>query len=302
MRLNSNYIKATLPIKKDGKLILDLKSAEEFGSSLNKEYSTAVPYPHIVIDDFLPIWLIEEILNLFPYENTKNDNFFETTFSGLHKRQVLPFNCNERIQTIFNFFNSIAVIKFLEKLTNINALIGDPYFGGGGFHEIKRGGHLGVHADFRIQTDLHLQRRINILIYLNKNWKSEYGSNLEIWNDKVGEKFKSIEPIFNRCVIFNTDANSYHGHPDPLDCPQELTRKSIALYYYTASKLIYEEIPSYSTMYAARPHDNNHIKLQAFKLRMHNYLNDWLPPIGYRAFKNTMKFTRKLITLNKFKI
>jgi len=136
---------------------------------------------------------------------------------------------------------------------------------------------------------------------LNKNWKDEYGGNLEIWDKNMVKKVKSIAPLFNRCVIFNTDSNSYHGHPDPLNTPPGITRKSIALYYYTASKKVYEETPTYSTMYVARPQDSNKIKLKAVKLRVHNYLNDWLPPIGYRAFKKTMKFSRELGKFFRFK-
>lgn len=106
---------------------------------------------------------------------------------------------------------------------------------------------------------------------------------------------RSIEPIFNRCVKFNTDSNLYHGHPDPLNTPENITRKSLALYYYTASKRVYEEFPTYSTMYAARPFDTKEIKIKALKLRLHNYLNDWLPPIVYRFFKYVMRIIRKFI-------
>ena len=297
----TNIQKATLPIDNNGKLLLDINKAKEFGLSLSDCYCSAEPYPHIVIDDFLPLWLIDELLNTFPTKNGDEDNFFESEFSGLHKRQALPYNYGERVQNLLNFFNSSPIIRFLENLTKIEALIGDPHFGGGGYHEISRGGHLGVHADFRIQTELHLVRRINVLIYLNKNWKSEYGGELEIWDKKMSSRIKSIAPLFNRCVIFNTDSHSYHGHPDPLNTPENLTRKSIALYYYTASKKVYEENASHTTMYVARPNDSKRIKIIAIKLRIHNYLNDWLPPIGYRAFKRTMKFTRNILELVKLK-
>jgi len=286
-------IESTLPINEEGILLLDVNKAKEYGQYLSDLYTTAEQYPHIVIDNFLPIWLIEEIHNGFPNEKNNKDKIFEDEFTGLHKRQILPYWCNEKIQNIFNFFNSSSFIRFLESITKIESLLGDPHFGGGGFHEIKSGGHLGIHADFKIQTELHLIRRINVLIYLNKDWKNEYGGNLEIWDKQMNKKIKSIEPIFNRCVIFNTDSHSYHGHPDPLNTPENVTRKSLALYYYTASKKVYEEVESYSTMYVARPYDSNKIKVKALKLRIHNYLNDWLPPIGYRLFKKLMKLVRE---------
>ena len=105
-------------------------------------------------------------------------------------------------------------------------------------------------------------------------------------------KIHSIAPLFNRCVIFNTDIDAYHGHPDPLNTPADMTRKSIALYYYTASKKIYEDNVAHSTMYVARPDDNNSIKRQAAKIRFQNYLKDFLPPIAFRAFVRIKKFIK----------
>ena len=90
---------------------------------------------------------------------------------------------------------------------------------------------------------------LNMLIYLNKDWKNTYGGNLEIWDRNASKCVRVIEPIFNRRVIFSADSTSYHGHPNPLTTPADTTRKSIALYYHTASKEIYNEIPAFTTMY-----------------------------------------------------
>ena len=126
---------------------------------------------------------------------------------------------------------------------------------------------------------------MNLLIYITPNWQDEWGGQLEIWDKDMKRKAHSISPIFNRCVIFNTDANSYHGHPDPLNCPSNITRKSIALYYYTASKAIYEEVPSNTTMYVSRPNENTLTKRNALKLRVQNYVKDFFPPILFRNLK-----------------
>lgn len=288
----TKYPNATLPMNAKGSLHLDSKIARTFGEELSGTYCFAEPFPHIVIDNFLPLPFIEEIYSLFPVEKLADDKFYENDYSGLHKRQVLPESCEERIRVIFHFFNSAPFLQFLEGLTTIDSLIGDPYFNGGGFHEIYRGGKLGVHADFRINEQLHLNRRINVLIYLNKNWDADFGGNLEIWDREMKSKVDSVAPLFNRCVIFNTDADSYHGHPDPLNTPNEITRKSIALYYYTASKKVYEDTPAHSTMYVARPNDSKHIKRQAAKLRLQNYLKDWVPPVAYRGLIKLKKMIK----------
>jgi hypothetical protein len=292
---SKNYPNATLPISADGRLNLDSKIARVFGEELSVTYCFADPFPHIVIDNFLPLPFIEEIYSLFPTEKLADDKFYENEHSGLHKRQVQPESCEQKIRNIFYFFNSAPILQFLEGLTTIDALVGDPYFNGGGFHEIFRGGKLGVHADFRINEQLHLNRRINMLIYLNKNWDSDFGGNLELWDRGMKSKVDSVSPLFNRCVIFNTDSDSYHGHPDPLNTPSEITRKSIALYYYTASKKVYEDTPAHSTMYAARPSDSYHKKRQVAKLRRENYTKDWIPPIAFRTWSKLKSKIKKII-------
>jgi Rps23 Pro-64 3,4-dihydroxylase Tpa1-like proline 4-hydroxylase len=280
---DTTFPSATLPISTDGNLFLDPKKAREFGEELSGTYCFAEPFPHIVIDDFLPQALIEEIYEKFPREKLADDKFYENHYAGMHKRQVLPESCEERLRNIFHFFNSAPVLQFLEGLTTIESLVGDPYYYGGGFHEIFRGGKLGIHADFRVHSQLHLNRRINMLIYLNKDWDPGYGGNLELWDRQMTANAATVAPLFNRCVIFNTDADSYHGHPDPLNTPDDITRKSIALYYYTASKKVYEDTPAHSTMYVARPNDAGSDKRQAIRLRIENYKKDWLPPVALRA-------------------
>ena len=281
---------ATIPIELDEGIFLNLKKAREFGESLSGTYCFAEPYPHIVIDNFLPIQLANEILLNFPVNRGLNSEY-ENNYKGIqeHKRQIFPNSTNSFCRNIFGFFNSSPFLQFLEGLTTIDGLISDSYFHGGGFHEISNGGKLGVHADFRINEQLHLSRRINVLIYLNDNWQDEWGGQLELWDKDMKNRVQSISPIFNRCVIFNTDANSYHGHPEPLNCPPYITRKSIALYYYTASKAIYEEMPSNTTMYVSRPNENTLTKRNALKLRLQNYAKDLLPPILFRKLRSLKK-------------
>ena len=288
--MTSSYLDATLPICLDGNLYLDPRSSRSFGEQLSHSYCTAKPFPHIVIDNFLPSPLIEEIYNSFPTREIDTDIWYEEGYSGFHKRQVLPENCDRKMRIIFEFFNSAPILQFLEGLTKIDALIGDPYFKGGGFHEILSGGKLGIHADFRINEDLNLNRRINLLIYLNKNWSIDFGGNLEFWDSTMKFRVSEIAPIFNRCIIFNTDENSYHGHPDPLNTPIEKSRKSMALYYYTASKKIYEERSAYLTMYFARPSDSIDIQRQAVRLRQQNLIRDWIPPVAIRALSRLKNF------------
>lgn len=241
-----------LPVITQDGLTMSHVAAREYGDNLLDEYVFAEPYPHIVIDNFLPEDFANDLLKNFPEHSMEEDVVFKGRVFEHNKRQISPYACNRFIRESFSFFNSAPFLEFLESITNIKGLIPDPHFSGGGFHEITKGGLLGVHADFRIQERLHLNRRINVLIYLNKDWEKSYLGNLELWDSKMTSCVKSVEPFFNRCVIFNTDADSYHGHPDALNVPDGVTRKSLALYYYTASLSIYDETPNLTTVFKAR--------------------------------------------------
>lgn len=267
-----------LPIELSDGLALDYKISRKIGEQLAPTYCFAEPYPHIVLDNFLPEAVARIALNHFPKNQLESDTVFEMGYAGLHKRQILPADCDADARMLFYFFNSQPMLEFLEGLSAIQGLIPDPYFTGGGYHETARGGKLGVHADFRINETLHLHRRMNVIIYLNEEWKDEYGGFLEIWDRKMTSKCHAVAPVFNRCVIFNTDADSYHGHPDPLTCPDGVLRRSIALYYYTASKGIYTEVPDNGTMYQARPGDNAQVRREARRLKFDEHLRQWTPP------------------------
>jgi hypothetical protein len=267
-----------LPIDMSDGLALDSARARAIGESLAHDYCFAEPFPHIVLDSFLPEAAARLALDHFPRESLRSDRVFDAGYAGLHKRQILPDDCDGQARQLFQFLNSRPVLEFLEGLTTIQGLISDPYFVGGGFHETGRGGKLGIHADFRINEQLHLHRRLNLIIYLNEGWQEAWGGHLELWDRGMTEKRVDVAPVFNRCVVFNTDATSYHGHPDPLMTPEGVRRRSIALYYYTASRDIYNEVPSTSTMYQARPNDDSGVKREALNLRIDQHLRQWVPP------------------------
>ncbi len=267
-----------LPIDSTDGLSLDADIARTIGEELAADYCFAEPFPHLVIDHFLPEPVARLALQHFPVAALASDRVFDMGYAGLHKRQILPDECDGQARQLFQFFNSRPVLQFLEGLTAIPALIPDPYFNGGGYHETGRGGKLGIHADFRLNEQLHLHRRLNVIVYLNEQWDDAYGGHLELWSRDMKEKQREVAPLFNRCVIFNTDATSYHGHPDPLTTPDGVFRRSMALYYYTASRQIYNETPNTSTMYQARPGDSSDNRREARGLRFEQHIRQWVPP------------------------
>jgi Rps23 Pro-64 3,4-dihydroxylase Tpa1-like proline 4-hydroxylase len=145
-------------------------------------------------------------------------------------------NMPEHVTNLLNFLNSREVLKFLEELTGIPDLIADPEFYGGGVHRILPGGKLSVHADYNFHPITKLHRRVNLLLYLNKNWEEEWGGDLQLWNKDMSMCVKKILPIFNRAVIFNITSDAYHGHPGSLKSPEGVDRLSFALYYFTKTR------------------------------------------------------------------
>ena len=134
---------------------------------------------------------------------------------------------------------------------------------------------------------MNLDRRINVLIYLNENWEEEYGGHFELWEKDKSKCIVRIPPIFNKMAIFSTTDFSWHGHPDPLTCPQGRSRKSLALYYYTHGRPEYEisEVnrKRITTTFAARKGQDSK-KMMVFN-NLVNLANDWLPPAVVRVIK-----------------
>ena len=206
----------------------------EFANRNKKKYLNAEPFPHIVIDNVFNKEFLDQVLIEFPnlslYKNVKEElRFEEIKYVGTGEA-----NFGQKTKKLIHFLNSEIFLKFIQKITSINEiLISDPYLAGGGLHEIKKGGLLKIHSDFNKHPYFNLDRRINLLVYLNKDWKEEYGGHIELWDKEMKNLKQKILPIFNRVVIFSTTSYSYHGHPNPLLCPQDRSRKSIAMYYYS---------------------------------------------------------------------
>jgi hypothetical protein len=196
-------------------------------------YLSANPFPSISFDDFFNPDLLSKILDEFPDLSKKDSISYkdqkQIKFAGKGENDF-----GEETRSFMHFLNSEPFLNFLQILTGIEEpLTGDPYFFGGGQHEIKKGGLLKVHADFNKHPQLKLDRRINVLVYLNKDWKEEYGGFFELWDKNMENCEKKILPTFNKLAIFSTTDFSYHGHPDALNCPEDRSRKSFALYYYS---------------------------------------------------------------------
>jgi Rps23 Pro-64 3,4-dihydroxylase Tpa1-like proline 4-hydroxylase/glycosyltransferase involved in cell wall biosynthesis len=203
------------------------------------QYSINEPFPHIVIDNFIEEPILTDIVNEFQnfsnwgYDNSEySKNYQVNKFFAPWDNSGLT-NLPVKTKTLLEYFNSTEFLTILENLTGIKGLISDPELIGGGMHRIDSGGKLSIHVDFNKHHTTGNYRRINLLLYLNKEWDQSWGGSLQLWDKDVKLLVKDIQPIFNRVVIFNTDVDTYHGHPHPLNTPKGISRYSLALYYYT---------------------------------------------------------------------
>lgn len=244
-------------------------------------YQSANPFPSIYFDDFFNENFLKEVLAEFPDLSKKDSIEFKNKQEiKLQGKGELFFGSNTK--KLMHFLNSEPFLNFLQILTGISEpLIGDPYFNGGGQHEIKKGGLLKIHADFNKHPDLDLDRRINVLVYLNENWEESFGGHFELWDKNMKGAEAKILPIFNRMAIFSTTDFSFHGHPDRLNCPDGRSRKSLALYYYSNGRPKEEinwKIGKHTTLFKNRNGNKEDLTAQISNVTLKSVVKGLTPP------------------------
>ncbi len=202
-------------------------------------YNSANPFPHIIMHNFLNKELLKRVADEFPdlaqqidgsvvkYEDSR-----QIKLQGIGMGVLSPAALH-----ITSYLQSDLFLGWLNSLTGIKELlISDPYLAGGGYHEIKSGGLLKVHADFNKHSQLDLDRRLNLLIYLNEDWDDSWNGALQLFDENMDTAIQTVMPKFNTAVLFTTTSFTYHGHPDSLMCPPDRSRKSLAYYYYSSGR------------------------------------------------------------------
>lgn len=215
-----------------------------------------IPFPHFCIDNFLNKDFANEIYKSFPvYQEAQK---LGREFSAVNEKRKIQITDSSKfppaIKKLSDLLASKEYVQMWSDLTGVPNLFADINLVGGGIHETNTGGHLDVHVDFNYNEENQAYRRLNILIYFNKDWKEEYGGYLDIWDEDVKKRYGYFEPKFNRACGFLTSEISFHGVM-PITCPPDILRKSFATYYYT------KEMPEgwggekHSTIFKARPEE-----------------------------------------------
>jgi Rps23 Pro-64 3,4-dihydroxylase Tpa1-like proline 4-hydroxylase len=212
----------------------------ELAKAYKQTYQEAEPYPNIFFRNFFDDSMLKEVLTEF--DNLDKKDFYNIETRN-ERRFILsePEFYGEKTKALISFLHSKSFLNFLKNITDIEeVLLIDPYFEDSGLHETHNGGYLKVHTDFNKHHTSKLDKRLSLNIYLNRDWRSEYGGQLELWDEEMKSCVKKIEPDFNTIALFSTTDYSYHGVPNPLNCPPSKNRKAISLFYYTNGRPAHE--------------------------------------------------------------
>jgi Rps23 Pro-64 3,4-dihydroxylase Tpa1-like proline 4-hydroxylase len=256
---------------------IDYERLERLAAGERRTFEAADPFPHVVLDDFLPV----EVARAVHAEFDRSENgwkhykhYNERKYALTDVEQMQPAS-----RALFTALQSERFVRFVESLTGLEDLISDPDLDGAGLHRSSRGGFLNLHVDFLSHArNRNWSRQVNLLLYLNPEWKEDWGGELELWDRNLERCGRRIAPIFNRCVIFHTTARSYHGHPKPLNCPEGVWRNSIALYYFRDEG---RTLKLSSTNYRGQPGDPLHkralIRVDRGLLHLYSFLKRYTP-------------------------
>jgi len=230
---------------------INFESLKERLPLIKKDFLSKKPFHYVTFENFFYPDKAETIYKSYP---TIADGKWEGTtyIDQKNKFAKTRFEEGSVFKKVFSELNSKEFLQWLNELSEIEVpLTGDDELFGGGLHQSINGAFLNVHVDYNFHPTTKYHRRLNVLVYMNKDWKDEYNGHVELWDLIDGNKkqLASIAPTFNRCVIFETNEISFHGHPKPLNTPPDVNRKSIATYYYTPTRPEHEISGDHNTIY-----------------------------------------------------
>ncbi len=219
-----------------------ISKLEEIYPSLQlaKTHFEEQPVPLTIIDNFLPSDIFDAVVK--DIDNIPDSAYTVFSNSVSFRKECRDFTKSPLLQSLSDSFNSSKFLYWIEGITKIEKLIPDPHLRGGGLAKISAGNRLGLHTDFNWNDQLQVNRKVNLILYLTPNWKSEWNGDLELWNKDNTECVKKIEPLGNRLVIWNYETWLVHGNSQILSTPDTITRDNLIHFYYT-SNATWEEDP-----------------------------------------------------------
>lgn len=257
---------------------------------LRREFASAQPFPHIVIDGLLDPAFARQVSDAYP--SLEQARALGREFAGLNERGKIQITnatvFPEPVQRLNALLASPAFLERMSFVTGKPDLLADQALVGGGMHATGPRGRLDVHVDFNRLESSGWFRCLNVLVFLNQDWRAEWGGQLELWDEPVKVCHRSVEPLLNRCVLFETSEKSYHGVA-PVHCPAGVFRKSFAAYYYTLAAPPGWDGKDHTTIFRARPTEQLRGKLLMPLEQLSRDVSDTLR----RAKRAAKKITRR---------
>lgn len=201
-------------------------------SRLHDDFIHARPFPNVEIGTFFKAEIAEALYADFP--KVTDAHKWVVYHNPIEKKHALTdFASLPQFRELFELLQSAQFVDLIKAISGIDNLETDPHLHGAGLHQHTAGGKLDMHLDYSIHPVTGKERRVNLIIYLSKDWKDEYGGAIQLWNEDFTRCEKKLSPAFNKAILFRTSDVSYHGLPHPIACPDSNSRKSIAIYYVT---------------------------------------------------------------------
>jgi 2OG-Fe(II) oxygenase superfamily len=260
-------------------MLKDMIALDSTSEELQSAYKKAKPFPHLILDDLFSAQLLEDLVAEIPPMRDK---------SWVHhaEEHLVKSNLRSAVELgkigneLLAFLHSARFLYLISEVTDIWGLVPDPYLGGSGYHVVPKGGKFDIHADRNVDQTTGLTRRIALIIYLNKNWTSEDGGQLELWNHDATRCEVVVEPTFNRTILFEVGDKNFHC-VRPVLCEDGRVRISFAVYFHTVGGMT--SIP-HSSIYAPSFYLN-----KKKKVTLKGLVSDLTPPIVVRSYRRLRK-------------
>ncbi len=223
------------------------------------------PFKHCIIENFLPLQYADRIYKELRQVDITDEWYkYESPFEKKRSTDnwaLFPPNVSHFLMSTLTG----PFIKNIEEQMGLEGLVADGSLRGGGIHCQEKDSFLGIHADYNIHPKLKLHRRVNGILYMNKEWDPTWNGSLELWNSTMTECVRKIEPSFNRLVLFEINDKAFHGMPDTILCPPTHRRMSLAFYLYSADRPEHEKSPAHSTLFQKRPQDETNEEIEELR-------------------------------------
>ena len=200
---------------------------------LNEKYRYTPPYPTLHLDDFISKEVSQA---LYKESKTIPDKYWSTfTRAGSYMEECSDLEEAPVARAVVSALHSKPFLKWLSKVCDVGHLLPDPYLVGAGYMKSYTGDSLKIHTDFNWNESLKLHRMLSLILYIEPDWKPEYGGDIVFKDFKNEKVVQSIPPKFNRCVIWRHHKRGFHGYPDPITCPDDISRKTFRLFFYVSN-------------------------------------------------------------------